>query len=120
MDAFFDLNERRWFITPQSVELAIQEERAKAVKAAEPMTESETSPQRERSESADEEDSAVTELRKEIFDLKITNRAKDMFIEQLQSERQAFAEERRDYVDQLMSFSRQMGELKAPRSHSLG
>src|SRR6266849_9032800 len=32
LDAYFDPNERRYFITPQSAELAIQEEKAKAAK----------------------------------------------------------------------------------------
>ena len=32
LDAYFDPNERKYFITPQSVELAIQEERAKAAR----------------------------------------------------------------------------------------
>jgi hypothetical protein len=34
LDAYFDPNERRYFITPQSTELEIQEEKAKAVKGA--------------------------------------------------------------------------------------
>src|SRR6266851_2012570 len=34
LDAYFDPNERRYFTTPQSAELAIQEEKAKAVKGA--------------------------------------------------------------------------------------
>jgi len=36
LDAYFDPNERKYFITPQSVELAIAEEKAKAAKLNEP------------------------------------------------------------------------------------
>jgi hypothetical protein len=46
------------------------------------------------------------------MDLKITNRGKDYFIEQLQKERESFAEERRGYVEKLMEFNRQVGELE--------
>jgi hypothetical protein len=38
-------------------------------------------------------------LEKEILDLKITNRGKDYFIEQLQKEREGFAQERQTYVE---------------------
>jgi hypothetical protein len=54
----------------------------------------------------------VAELKREVLDLKIANRGKDMFIDQLQKERQAFAEERREYVGQLMTFNRRVGELE--------
>ena len=46
------------------------------------------------------------------MDLKITNRGKDYFIDQLKSEREAFAAERQSYVEKLMSFNRQVGELE--------
>ena len=62
------------------------------------------------SESAPEE---VKSFRQEIMDLKITNRAKDMFIEQLQKEREGFAAERAGYVEKLMGFNRKVGELEA-------
>jgi hypothetical protein len=37
LDAFFDPNERRWFITQESVESAIGEEKAKAARRNEPI-----------------------------------------------------------------------------------
>ena len=46
------------------------------------------------------------------MDLKITNRAKDMYIERLDQEREAFGEERKEYVTKLMTFNRQLGELE--------
>jgi len=54
----------------------------------------------------------VKVLRQEILDLKITKRAKDMFIERLQEERKALAEEQRGYVERMIGFSRQIGELR--------
>jgi hypothetical protein len=117
LDAFFDLNERRYFITPQSVELAIQEELAKGARTTDqPMTgplpnASERKATREQVTDADPEDGKS--FRQEIMDLKITNRAKDMFIEQLQKEREGFAQERAGYVERLMGFNRKVGELEA-------
>jgi hypothetical protein len=52
---------------------------------------------------ADEE--KIQELAREILDLKITNRAKDIFIEQLKSERTGF-------FDKLLSANRTVGQLE--------
>ena len=46
------------------------------------------------------------------MDLKITNRAKDYFIEQLKNEREGFALERKEYVEKLINSNRQIGELE--------
>jgi len=61
---------------------------------------------------AEEETSQIKGLEQEILDLKITNRGKDYFIEQLQKERESFAEERHGYVEKLMEFNRKVGELE--------
>ena len=117
LDAFFDVNERRYFITPLSVELAIQEEIAKGAKSANHPTPgsvpgaSDRQVTQEQARRADGEE--VKSLRQEIMDLKITNRAKDMFIEQMQKERESFAAERAGYVEQLMAFNRKVGEMEA-------
>ncbi|MCI0620554.1 MAG: hypothetical protein L0387_02600, partial [Acidobacteria bacterium] len=55
----------------------------------------------------------VKALKQEVLDLKITNRGKDYFIEQLQKEREGFGLERQRYVGQLMEFNRKVGELSA-------
>jgi len=47
----------------------------------------------------------IKSLESEMFDLKITNRAKDMFIDQLKAERENF-------VQQLMTHSKRIGELE--------
>lgn len=44
--------------------------------------------------------------------MKVTNRGKDYFIEQLQKERESFADERQTYVEKLMTFNRKVGELE--------
>ena len=52
-------------------------------------------------------------LEAEVMDLKIINKGKDYFIEQLQAEREGFAEERKDYVEKLMSFNHRNGNLES-------
>ncbi len=120
LDAYFDPNERKYFITPQSVELAIGEEKAKAAKINEPSEPFGKAPQaseafrtvphtperENKKEPASEGDKArMLELERENLDLKITNRAKDMAMERMQTERNSF-------FDQLLSASRKMGELE--------
>ena len=58
------------------------------------------------------ESGRIKELEKDVLDLKITNRGKDYFIEQLQKERNRFDEERKDYVEKLMFSNRKVGELE--------
>jgi hypothetical protein len=119
LDAYFDPNERKYFITPESVGLAIAEEKAKAAKhgtSAEVFGKVPTAPKTS-------QPSAITEppadagklkaLEAEVYDLKITNRAKDYFIEQMKGERESFAEERKEFVTQLVSASRRVGELES-------
>ena len=114
LDAFFDTNDRRWFITPQSVESAIAEELAKAAKSGQgPKETVVTIPQSSesgkdtvrshRSAQADADNS--TGLEKELMDLRILNRGKDYFIEQLQKEREAM-------LQKLVSGSHRIGELE--------
>jgi hypothetical protein len=119
LDAYFDPNERRYFITPQSAELAIQEEKAKAVKRSNGPSElfgiipnEPEKPEKHDEDASEADPSRVKELEKENMDLKITNRAKDYFIEQLKGEREIFVQERQGYVEKLMDFNRKVGELE--------
>ncbi len=125
LEAYYDPNERRYFITPKSVEAIIAEEKAKAAKAnAEPSThgaeEFRTSAQngseqfRAAPNSAEstrpkssgmELEGELAELKKENFDLKLTNRGKDYFIEQMQTERERL-------LQQLVETSRTVGQLE--------
>jgi len=119
LDAYLDPNEGKYFITPQSAETAITEEQAKFAKSLPPSetfrNESPISEQakKPRAASSEEDGAVVAELRKENMDLKIANRGKDYFIEQLQKERESFADERKDYMEKLMGFNRKVGELEA-------
>jgi hypothetical protein len=121
LDAYFDFNERRYFITPQSVERAIQEELAKArVDGAAQSTEAfgsipkaeEGRSNRHEYTSQPADDERIKELERKITDLEITNRGKDYFIEQLQHDRAKAAEERMALVDKLTAFSHQVGTLE--------
>jgi hypothetical protein len=107
LDSYFDPNERKYYITPESVELAIAEEKAKAAKMNEPSAPVGSVPKdSERPNDASEPDaSRVKELERENLDLKITNRGKDFFIERIQKERDGF-------FDQLLTANRKMGELE--------
>jgi len=118
LDSYFDPNERKYYITPQSVELAIAEEKAKAAKVNDAEAfgkipqgsegirtvpnDGETS---KATPASTREDSRVLELERENIDLKITNRAKDIVIGQIQKEREGFFE-------QLITASRKVGELE--------
>ena len=107
LDSYFDPNERKYYITPESVELAIAEEKAKAAKLNEPSEPVGSVPKdAEKANDASEPDNdRVKELERENLDLKITNRGKDFLIEQMEKERNGF-------FDQLLTANRKMGELE--------
>ncbi len=110
LDAYFDPNDRKYYITLQSVESAIAEEKAKAAKSlgAEVFGSVPNSPAE--AETAVEaplenQNHRLQEMEREIKDLKITNRGKDYFIDQLQKERDGMFQE-------VIRASRQIGELE--------
>jgi hypothetical protein len=111
LDHCFDPNERKYFISPQSVELVIQEEKAKAAKAN-------TIPEARGSAPKDSEarpkDSEADKgkafeqrqaIENEILNLKILNSGKDFLIQQLRQERDGF-------FDKLLDASKKVGELE--------
>lgn len=115
LDAFFDTNDRRWFITPQSVESAIAEDQAKAAKSGQSLSEAVAAiPQPSAAENdavhsrpgAGADAGSSASLEKELMDLRILNRGKDYFIEQLQKEREAM-------LEKLVSGSHRIGELES-------
>src|SRR6266852_6220024 len=77
LDAYFDPNERRYFITPQSAELAIQEEKAKAVKGAttaeavDTISNGSAKPQKRAELNSETGSDRLRELEMEVMDLKI-------------------------------------------------
>jgi len=111
LDSYFDPNLRKYYITPQSVEAVIQEEIQRANKLSNaPASETFGWTEARVKHSGNighqhTDDEKVQELEREIRDLQITNRAKDMFIEQLKDERVGF-------VEKLLSSTRTVGQLE--------
>ena len=107
LDAFFDENEGRYYITQQSVTRAIEEERAKQpAGGAAPLSEPEIPNRSESSSHRDTDDSdRVKELERQNRDLEIATRAKDHILELLEKERGKF-------VEQLIGMNRYVGELE--------
>jgi len=107
LDSYFDPNERKYYIMPQSVELAIAEEKAKATKineSYEPV--GNVRKDAESSKDIPEPDNErVKELERKNLDLKIANRDKDFLIDQLKTEGNGF-------FGQLLSANRKVGELE--------
>ena len=118
LDAYYDHNERRYFITPESVNRAIEEELAKQQRRSDPIPPPVTEPFPQFSEDArttrpskpaDPEDAS---LQQKIIDLTITNRVKDQVIgikDQLITELQ---ERDRNYVERLIATGHRIGELE--------
>jgi len=110
LDSYYDLNERKYYITSQSVEAAIQEEIQRAKKSNDsPTSESFGSSVADVKHSKPEanfaDDRKVQELERQVMDLKIANRGKDYLIEKLQ-------EERTGSFDQLLNASKTVGQLE--------
>lgn len=108
LDAFFDENERRYYITPQSVDRAIEEERARRpLTAARPSSEAEIPKRSEASTNhrVEENGGDKRETERQYRDLEIATRAKDYYIERLEKERGQF-------VERLVGMSRYVGELE--------
>ena len=119
LDSYFDPNDRKYYITQASIELAIKEELSKGQQKAPPDTpkpEGDVPKASETSRPGDDPiresgSQTLDELKKKVLDLTITNGVKDMYIQKLHEERSAFALEREKYVNQLVAASREVGEL---------
>ena len=109
LDCRYDQNERKYFITPESTERAIQEELAK-IGAAEKLGDRAGGDRGDVSTSAQ---AGAAEFKRKIQDLEISNRAKDYFIEQLQNDRTLLLKEQRGLSNQLSQASRTLGQLEA-------
>jgi hypothetical protein len=111
LDCYFDPNERKYYITPKSVETAIAEEKARASKINQssesvgPVSKSSEMPPKNVKSDVEPDDERTKELERENLDLKIANRGKDFLIEQMQKERNGF-------FDQLLTATRKVGELE--------
>lgn len=115
LDSYYDPNERKYYITPQSVEAVIQEEIQRSNKTSEPVgSEPFGSPvarvKHPINSATPADGRKLQELEREILDLKITNRGKDYLIDQLKSERTGFFEK-------LLSATRTVGQLETELQH---
>ena len=113
LDSYYDPNERKYYLTPKSVETVIQEEIQRSKKLNDsPDSEMFGSPVTHMKHSQtpstviDANDRKVQEMEREIVDLKIANRGKDYLIGELNKERKSF-------FDQLLTANRTMGQLEA-------
>ena len=109
LDSYYDPNERKYFITLQSVEAVIQEEAQRANKLSEnPASDdfgSAAAHVKHSGNTSQADDKRLKELEREIFDLKIANRGKDYLIGELNKERKTF-------FDQLLNANRTVGHLE--------
>jgi hypothetical protein len=107
LDSFLDENEGRYYITPQSVSRAMEEERAKHPTATSQPTAEADLPHRAETPPRHEEETGgrVKELERKNRDLEIVTRAKDFYLERLEKERG-------QHVEQLIGMSRYVGELE--------
>lgn len=137
LDGVYDANERKWFITQESVERAIAEEQARAARHNEPLPNAaetlridskeevpNTSETRSK-ESSYDDFQEVTELNAKLRDLEIATRVKDVVIKKLEGDLQNADAERKRYIQQLIDKSHQIGSLETqllqisgPRNHS--
>ena len=111
LDCYFDPNERKYYLTPQSVETVIQEEIQKVSKMPEPPASESVGNVRKDAEIVEppfpkaSESREIRELENQMRDLQITNKAKDIVIDQMQRERNGI-------FDQLLAANRKVGELE--------
>jgi hypothetical protein len=109
LDSYYDPNERKYYITPQSVEAVIQEEIQRANKSSEtPASESfgsSVAHVKHPGNTSAADDARLKEMEREILDLKIANRGKDYLIGELNKERKTF-------FDQLLTANRTVGQLE--------
>lgn len=123
LDSYYDPNDRKYYITPQSVETVIQEEIQRAKKpveapASEPFGSDMKTVKHLQMENSKQvaDGNKFQELEREIMDLKIANRGKDYLIDQLRNERSGF-------FDKLLATNHRLGELETtakllnPSSH---
>ena len=119
LDNYFDPNERKYFISPQSVELAIQEEKAKAEKisnSSEPVggfPKGSEAPKTAEHRPLENESRRVSDLERQLRNLEIADQVKEGIIRHLQTERENFAVERQGYIEALVKSERHVGELEA-------
>jgi len=108
LDNYYDPNERKYYITPQSIEAVIQEEIQRTKKTqvpdSEPFGSSVAHVKHPRTKSAGDE-RRIQDLEREVQNFEIANQVKDQFINLMKNERAVFTEK-------LQVTSRTMGQLE--------
>lgn len=109
LDSYFDPNDRKYYITPQSVEAVIQEEIHRASKNGDLSPSeafgSDVTRVKHPGNAMAADERKLQELERQIMDLKIANRGKDYLIGELNKERKSF-------FDQLLTVNRTVGQLE--------
>ncbi len=137
LDAYFDENERKFFITPESVPSAIEEVRARKLKMKQNYGGIQNSPEQEqrtgqnvrehsgREESVPEEPvkqtpgedkEKIKELEEKVFDLSVSNKAKGQIIEHMQEERKETIETMRNDRTFIGKLKTKLLQLGAPEN----
>jgi len=122
LDCFFDTNERRYYITPVSISKAVDEVKARKAKLNQLSRDvpkdtpkgSETFgnvPNEQTGEGSEK----TKKLEQELLDLKITNRGKDYFIEQMKGEREAFLKRIEDNSRLIGTLETKLLQLESPK-----
>lgn len=96
LDCYFDPNERKYFISPASVDAAIKEEQAKENRSnriGENTEQREESRQQAQDQRTDFRNESEEQLRSEIRDLKIATMVKDQMIENLEKQNNSMFED---------------------------
>jgi hypothetical protein len=127
LDCYYDHNEHKYFITPESAVLAIKEEQAKSTgdhggespvtahdlpKRAEGPAAHTTATAEESTHTAGYTPSRVKELEAELRDVSIASGVKEKYIERLEAENDALREDRQKYIDQVIAVNRLAGQLE--------
>jgi len=109
LDCYYDPNERKYYITTQSVEAVIQEEIQRTKQSTDKSSSedfgSRVAHVKHTGNISSADEKRLKELEREIFDLKIANRGKDYLIDALNKERTSF-------FDQLLAANRTVGQLE--------
>ena len=123
LDSFFDTNERRHYITVESVEKAIEEVRERKIRMNQfgqnTGMSSRSESNRNDSESIPKVDlDDVKTLQAEVLDLTITNKGKDYLIDQLKNERQGFIKQLQDDAHKIGKLETELLLLAPPKEDS--
>jgi len=128
LDCFYDREELKFFITPQSIEFLIGRIReintrgqlnvpilASFAKGSE-TSRNESEVPRKVQKDGSEKDERIKELEHEVNDLKITNKGKDYFIEQMKSDQNTFITK---FFERMDTLETRLLAIEAPKKEQI-